>query len=205
MKFIYDKLTDGAFVFLGVFLAFSFDQYKENRRSIKSLEFNLEQVIRDLPDQMPRGYKGLHLEQRKLEERGICVLSVDRDYNAPVGDFYLDSINQNDLARFLDDRSVIPDLIDYYKILTPQVKDAYDLYQSELEKIAIETWVADNENCLTDEEIDTIKSKLKPLHVNFKLNKTVSETIGHKIRIKLLEMGYNEVPKREYESFTIEF
>ena len=205
MKFIYDKLTDGAFVFLGVFLAFSFDQYKENRRAIKSLEFNLEQIIRDLPDQMPRDYQGLQLEQLKLEEKGTCVLSIDRNYNAPVGDFYLDSINQNDLARFLDDRSVIPDLIDYYKILTPQVKDAYDLYQSELEKIAIKKWVSGDESCLTDDEIDAIKSKLKPLHVNFKFNKIVSETIGYNIRIKLLEMGYKEIPKRVHESFTIEF
>jgi hypothetical protein len=205
MKFFFDKMIDGAFVFIGVFLAFSFDQRKENKASINSLHFNMEQIIRDLPDKKPTGYDGLHLEQKNIPHRNTCVLSLDRDFNAPVGDFYLRAINQNDLARFLDDRSIIPDIIYYYNVLVPNVKSAYELFQSEFEKLAIATWVKDNNDCLTDQEMSKLKSKLKPLHVNFKLNKTISETVGYGLRVKLLEMGFDEIPKRAPESFTIEF
>ncbi len=203
LSFIYDKLTDGVFVFLGVILAFAFDQYKEDKRSQASLKFNMEQIIRDLPAEEPSGrYPKFEITQEKV--KGTCMILMNLGYVPPVGEFYLDTISNNDLARHLENRSVVPQLINYYKVLIPKVKKTYKIVNKHLEAAALKTWTTKNKECIKTEQIKLVEEKIRPHYLLYATSKVVSEFMGYRVRKELLDMRFAERPKDKSEYLRIE-
>lgn len=206
MGFLSDKFTDALFIFVGIFAAFYFDQYQENQTLKKELDFNLGQLIYDLPEEDPESNFPPYEYEQTIGEDGKCDMNTFWiNYNVSgMGAKYLDLIKERGLVRFMKDKRVIRFLSFYYDELVPKASEARDEFSEQYQIILAkyrESLKTPDNGCFSKNDIDRMNKDISVYYQKHLMAQGYAQMIGHSIYKDLLKIGVAP-PVRSKTSFS---
>lgn len=203
MSFIFDKAIDGIFIFLGVYVAFAFGQYQEDQRNKEELSFNLQQIIRQLPNKKPTGeVEKFQLKMVKNDE-GYCDWNHNYLFSNHMGSDYLRVIKNRGLSRYLKSQYIIAVLTSYFQEQIPGTKEAFSAYDEEMKQFTLlQNKYA--KNCVPKKEISKWENRIRPLYIKWKLAETIEKEIGFVAYQELQNLGYKDKRERKKMKLWVE-
>lgn len=207
MNMIFDKFIDGLFIFVGVYIAFWFDQYQEDQALKRELNLHMTEIIRDLPsEEPPSKIPPFKFAQTKKED-GTCGTPVYFSVQSQGrGRVNLDVIQKRGLARFIKDDKIIPFLSFYYDELIPQMKEKSDRFYDKLNDVVDKKLGGELNQCLTIKQIEQIETSVTSYYAKMHIAKGVAKLMGYKSLQEILAQGYKKPPVQSVDfNYNIEF
>ncbi|MCJ8276931.1 MAG: hypothetical protein HRT44_06545 [Bdellovibrionales bacterium] len=198
-----DKLIDGLFIFIGVYVAFYFNQWQEERILRKELYFNLSQIMRSLPDEEPKTTAAPFKIDQGIGEDGECsIQSLIVSWNDLAGKRYLDAIVERGLGNLLanKDKHILGMLSLYYDSLLPQADKSTQAFFDQYTSFYTEK--LDPKGCLSDEVKRSIEKQLSTSYASYKMKEVLAAKMGHAAFKELRQLG---VPLQKKKSMNVNF
>lgn len=200
MAFLIDKFTDALFIFIGVFFAFHFDQYQEDKILEKELKFNLAEIMKVLPKEEP-----LYLIQPfkvKTKKNGEgCYFNAEMNFNTlNSGKDYLRVIKERGLVRFIKNKDIIAILTLYYNEIIPDLTEKkkvfYQAYDSSIADLRKKDKL--QSLCQSKKEKEELENGVASRYWDAKQQDGVAQHLGFYIRSELEKAGYVANEKKNY-------